>query len=88
MLNPYAGVLTNNAIYASDTSLIDPFTGNTPVKSGVVNSIYIKAAEADLVVVEVVRGSVVVAADQALALRPINPLSRSALWPAPRSCSP
>ena len=49
VLNPYAGVLTNNAIYASDTSLIDPFTGNTPVKSGVVNSIYIKAAEADLV---------------------------------------
>jgi macrolide transport system ATP-binding/permease protein len=49
VLNPYAGVLTTNAIYASDTSLIDPFTGNTPVKSGVVNAIYVKASEADLV---------------------------------------
>jgi len=49
VLNPYAGVLTNNAMYASDTSLIDPFTGNTPVKSGVVNTIYIKASEADVV---------------------------------------
>jgi macrolide transport system ATP-binding/permease protein len=49
VLNPYAGVLTNNAVYASDTSLIDPFTGNTPVKSGVVNTIYVKASEADLV---------------------------------------
>ncbi|MGA2410645.1 MAG: ABC transporter permease, partial [Candidatus Binataceae bacterium] len=49
VLNPYAGVLTNNAVYASDTSLIDPFTGNTPVKSGVVNSIYVKASEADVV---------------------------------------
>ena len=43
------GCRPNNAVYASDTSLIDPFTGNTPVKSGVVNSIYVKAAEADLV---------------------------------------
>jgi macrolide transport system ATP-binding/permease protein len=49
VLNPYAGVLTTNAVYASDTSLIDPFTGNTPVKSGVVNAIYVKASEADLV---------------------------------------
>jgi macrolide transport system ATP-binding/permease protein len=49
VLNPYAGVPTNNAIYASDTSLIDPFTGNTPVKSGVVNNIYIKASEANMV---------------------------------------
>jgi macrolide transport system ATP-binding/permease protein len=49
VLNPYAGVLTNHAIYASDSSLIDPFTGNSPVKSGVVNSIYVKASEANVV---------------------------------------
>ena len=49
VLNPYAGVPTTNSVYASDTALIDPFTGNVPVKSGVVNSIYVKASEADLV---------------------------------------
>jgi macrolide transport system ATP-binding/permease protein len=49
VLNPYAGVPATNSIYGSDTALIDPFTGNTPVKSGVVNTIYVKASEADLV---------------------------------------
>ncbi|HTT76403.1 MAG TPA: ABC transporter permease [Candidatus Binataceae bacterium] len=49
VLNPYAGVLTTNAVYSSDTSLIDPFTNNTPVKSGVVNNIFVQASSADLV---------------------------------------
>jgi macrolide transport system ATP-binding/permease protein len=49
VLNPYAGVPTTNSVYASDTALIDPLTGNVPVKSGVVNGIYVKATEADLV---------------------------------------
>jgi len=49
VLNPYSGIPTTNAVYASDTALIDPFTGNTPVKSGVVNTIYVKASEADVV---------------------------------------
>jgi macrolide transport system ATP-binding/permease protein len=49
VLNPYAGVLTTNAVYSSDTSLIDPFTNNTPVKSGVVNNIFVQASSSDLV---------------------------------------
>jgi len=49
VLNPYAGVPTTNSVYASDTSLIDPFTNNTPVISGVVNNIYVKAADAKVV---------------------------------------
>ena len=49
VLNPYAGVLTTNAVYSSDTSLIDPFTNNTPIKSGVVNNIFVQASSADLV---------------------------------------
>jgi macrolide transport system ATP-binding/permease protein len=49
VLNPYAGVPTTNAVYTSDTSLIDPFTNNTPVVAGVVNNIYVKAADAKAV---------------------------------------
>jgi macrolide transport system ATP-binding/permease protein len=46
VLNPYSGVPTTNSVYASDTALIDPFTNNTPVVSGVVNNIYVKASDA------------------------------------------
>ncbi len=49
VLNPYAGVPTTNSVYSSDTALIDPFTNNTPVVSGVVNNIYVKAADAKVV---------------------------------------
>src|SRR5208282_2510171 len=49
VLNPYAGVPTTNSVYTSDTALIDPFTNNTPVVSGVVNNIYVKASDAKVV---------------------------------------
>jgi macrolide transport system ATP-binding/permease protein len=49
VLNPYSGVPTTNAVYTSDTSLIDPFTNNTPVIAGVVNNIYVKASDAKVV---------------------------------------
>jgi macrolide transport system ATP-binding/permease protein len=49
VLNPYAGVPTTNSVYASDTALIDPFTNNTPVISGVVNNIYVKASDEKVV---------------------------------------
>ncbi|MGO9264389.1 MAG: ABC transporter permease [Candidatus Binataceae bacterium] len=49
VLNPYAGVPTTNSVYTSDTALIDPFTNNTPVVSGVVNNIYVKASDAEVV---------------------------------------
>jgi macrolide transport system ATP-binding/permease protein len=49
VLNPYSGVPTTNAVYTSDTALIDPFTNNTPVIAGVVNNIYVKAADSKVV---------------------------------------
>jgi macrolide transport system ATP-binding/permease protein len=45
VLNPYAGVPTTNAVYATATSLLNPF-GNTPQLTGVVNMIYVQAASA------------------------------------------
>jgi macrolide transport system ATP-binding/permease protein len=45
VLNPYSGVPTTNAVYATSTALISPF-GNTPQISGVVNNIYVKAVDA------------------------------------------
>jgi macrolide transport system ATP-binding/permease protein len=45
VLNPYAGVPTTNAVYATATSLFTPF-GNTPQLTGVVNNIYVQAASA------------------------------------------
>jgi macrolide transport system ATP-binding/permease protein len=45
VLNPYSGVPTTNAVYATSQALISPF-GNTPQISGVVNNIYVKAADA------------------------------------------
>jgi macrolide transport system ATP-binding/permease protein len=45
VINPYAGVPTTNAVYASATSLLNPF-GNTPQLTGVVNMIYAQAANA------------------------------------------
>jgi macrolide transport system ATP-binding/permease protein len=45
VLNPYAGVPTTNAVYATATSLFNPF-GNTPQLTGVVNNIYVQAASA------------------------------------------
>jgi macrolide transport system ATP-binding/permease protein len=48
VLNPYSGVPTTNAVYATSTALISPF-GNSPQISGVVNNIYVKAADAGAV---------------------------------------
>jgi macrolide transport system ATP-binding/permease protein len=45
VLNPYAGVPTTNAVYATSTALLSPF-GSTPQVSGVVNNIYVKAVDA------------------------------------------
>ncbi len=40
---------STNSVYTSETALIDPFTNNTPVVSGVVNNIYVKASDAEVV---------------------------------------
>ncbi|HKD68238.1 MAG TPA: ABC transporter permease [Candidatus Binataceae bacterium] len=48
VLNPYSGVPTTNAVYATSTALISPF-GNAPQISGVVNNIYVKAVDAKTV---------------------------------------
>ncbi|HJU09502.1 MAG TPA: ABC transporter permease [Candidatus Binataceae bacterium] len=48
VLNPYAGVPTTNAVYATASSLMSPF-GNTPQLTGVVNMIYVQAASAGVV---------------------------------------
>jgi macrolide transport system ATP-binding/permease protein len=45
VLNPYSGVPTTNAVYSTATSLLNPF-GNTPQLTGVVNMIYVQAANA------------------------------------------
>jgi macrolide transport system ATP-binding/permease protein len=45
VLNPYSGVPTSGAVYATATSLLNPF-GNTPQLTGVVNNIYVQAANA------------------------------------------
>ncbi len=48
VLNPYAGIPTSAATYSSSTALINPF-GNSAEISGVVNNIYVKAADANAV---------------------------------------
>jgi macrolide transport system ATP-binding/permease protein len=48
VLNPYSGVPTANAVYATATSLINPF-GNPPQIAGVVNNIYVKASDGKVV---------------------------------------
>jgi len=48
VLNPYAGVPTTNAVYATSAALISPF-GSAPQISGVVNNIYVKAVDAKTV---------------------------------------
>jgi macrolide transport system ATP-binding/permease protein len=48
VLNPYAGVPTTNAVYATATSLLNPF-GNTPQLTGIVNNIYVQAANGESV---------------------------------------
>ncbi len=48
VLNPYAGVPTTNAVYASAAARINPF-GNSPQITGLVNHIYVKAADASAV---------------------------------------
>jgi macrolide transport system ATP-binding/permease protein len=48
VLNPYSGVPTTNAVYASAGLLMNPF-GNAPQITGVVNNIYVKAADGKLV---------------------------------------
>jgi macrolide transport system ATP-binding/permease protein len=45
VLNPYAGVPTTNAVYATAVSLLNRF-GNTPQLTGIVNMIYVQAASA------------------------------------------
>jgi macrolide transport system ATP-binding/permease protein len=50
VLNPYAGVpvaTAQSAVYQSSTAIVSPF-GSTAKITGVVNSIYVKAASADL----------------------------------------
>jgi macrolide transport system ATP-binding/permease protein len=46
VLNPYSGVPTTNAVYATATALLSPF-GNAPQIGGVVNHIFVKVADAD-----------------------------------------
>ncbi len=46
VLNPYAGVPTTNAVYATSNALMSPF-GSTPQVTGVVNNIYVKAVDAE-----------------------------------------
>ena len=48
VLNPYSGVPTTNAVYATSSALISPF-GSAPQISGVVNNIYVKAIDAKTV---------------------------------------
>jgi macrolide transport system ATP-binding/permease protein len=48
VLNPYAGVPTTNAVYATATALLNPF-GNSPQIAGIVNNIYVKAGDASAV---------------------------------------
>ena len=42
--NPYAGVPTTNAVYATASALLNPF-GNAPQIGGVVNHIFVKVAD-------------------------------------------
>lgn len=42
--NPYAGVPTTNAVYATASALLNPF-GNAPQIGGVVNQIFVKVAD-------------------------------------------
>jgi macrolide transport system ATP-binding/permease protein len=46
--NPYAGVPTTNAVYATASALLNPF-GNTPQIGGVVNQIFVKVTDAEAV---------------------------------------
>ena len=55
VLNPYAGVPTTNAVYATGGALFSPF-GSAPKIVGVVNMIYVQAASAEAV--ETVQGEV------------------------------
>ncbi|HKV54242.1 MAG TPA: ABC transporter permease [Candidatus Binataceae bacterium] len=48
VLNPYSGVPTTNAVYSSASALINPF-GNAPQIGGVVNNIYVKVVNAQMV---------------------------------------
>ncbi|MBV8360604.1 MAG: FtsX-like permease family protein, partial [Deltaproteobacteria bacterium] len=46
--NPYAGVPTTNAVYATATALLNPF-GNAPQIGGVVNQIFVKVNDMEAV---------------------------------------
>jgi macrolide transport system ATP-binding/permease protein len=46
--NPYAGVPTTNAVYATASALLNPF-GNAPQVAGVVNQIFVKVADTEAV---------------------------------------
>jgi macrolide transport system ATP-binding/permease protein len=48
VLNPYAGVPTTNAVYATATTLFSPF-GSPPKTAGAVNMIYVQASTAEAV---------------------------------------
>jgi len=48
ILNPYAGVPTTNAVYATGVALFSPF-GSAPKIVGSVNTIYVQAASAEAV---------------------------------------
>jgi macrolide transport system ATP-binding/permease protein len=65
--NPYAGVPTTNAVYATASALLNPF-GNAPQVGGVVNQIFVKVADTETV--EQVQAEVLKLLEQRHRIRP------------------